>query len=145
MFRRGINPYSVSDKATFVNVDKKLTLYVRADAGMLVNNLRKANEKLVKITDESSECEKVNAARFFARAVFGVSCSDEEDCAKQGIEEMAKFFAQIGMPSSLREFGIGKESIEGLSLLCTQNGTRLIKSYIPLGTKEISEIFESCY
>ena len=37
------------------------------------------------------------------------------------------------------------ESIEGLSLLCTQNGTRLIKSYIPLGTKEISEIFESCY
>ena len=90
---------------------------------------------------------KLNVPRFaqFARAVFGVSCSNEEDCAKQGIEEMAKFFAQIGMPSSLREFGIGKESIEGLSLLCTQNGTRLIKSYIPLGTKEISEIFESCY
>ena len=76
MFRRGINPYSVSDKATFVNVDKKLTLYVRADAGMLVNNLRKANEKLVKITDETSECEKVNAARFFARAVFGEEQGD---------------------------------------------------------------------
>ena len=31
LFKKEINPYSVSDKATFRNVDKTRTLYVRSD------------------------------------------------------------------------------------------------------------------
>ena len=71
MFRREINPYSVSDKAVFRNVDKTLALYVRSDAASLVNRLKLAQDKLKEITDKSEECERVNAARFFAQSIFG--------------------------------------------------------------------------
>ena len=72
-----INPYSVSDKVTFRNVDKTLTLYVRGDAASFVVGLKKAQDKLKEITDESDECERVNAARFFARTLFGEEQGDK--------------------------------------------------------------------
>ena len=71
MRTKEINPYPVSDKVTFRNVDKTLTLYVRSDAASLVVNLRQAQEKLKEMNDETDECERVNSARFFAKAVFG--------------------------------------------------------------------------
>ena len=71
MFRKEINPYTVSDKVTFRNVDKTLTLLVRGDAATFVSGLKKAQEKLKEITDESDECERVNCARFFAQTLFG--------------------------------------------------------------------------
>ena len=72
-----INPYSVSDKVTFRTVDKTLTLYVRGDAASFVVGLKKAQDKLKEITDESDECERVNAARFFARTLFGEEQGDK--------------------------------------------------------------------
>lgn len=77
MFKKEINPYSVSDKAVFRNVDKTLVLYVRSDAASLVVNLKQAQEKLKGISDDSDECERVNAARYFARAVFGDEQGDQ--------------------------------------------------------------------
>lgn len=77
MFKKEINPYSVSDKVTFRNVDKTLTLYVRGDAASFVVGLKKAQDKLKEITDESDECERVNAARFFARTLFGEEQGDK--------------------------------------------------------------------
>ena len=76
LFRHEINPYSVSDKVTFRNVDKTLTLYVRGDAANFVIGLKKAQEKLREITGESDECEQVNCARFFARTLFGEEQGD---------------------------------------------------------------------
>ena len=76
MFKKEINPYSVSDKAVFRNVDKTITLFVRTDATSLVVRLKQAQEKLKEITDESDECERMNAARFFARSVFGEEDGD---------------------------------------------------------------------
>lgn len=70
-FKREITPYTVEDKAVFRNVDKTLTLYVRADAAGLVVRLKNGQEKLKNISDDSEECERVNAARFFARSIFG--------------------------------------------------------------------------
>ena len=69
--KREVNPYSVTDKAVFRNVDKTLTLYVRDDASVLVTNLKKANERCSKLTDASSEGEKLDAARQLAAAIFG--------------------------------------------------------------------------
>lgn len=77
MFRKEINPYSVTDKVTFRNVDKTLTLYVRGDAASFVVGLKKAQEKLKEINDESDECERVNSARFFARTLFGEEQGDK--------------------------------------------------------------------
>ena len=74
--KREINPYSVSDKVTFRNVDKTLTLFVRTDAASLVYGLKQAQDKLKELTDESDECERMNAARFFARAIFGEEQGD---------------------------------------------------------------------
>ena len=71
LFRKEINPYSVTDKAIFRNGDKTLTLYVKADAMNLVLNLKKAQDKLSPITDESTDEEKTEAARMFARSIFG--------------------------------------------------------------------------
>lgn len=75
--KREINPYSVSDKVTFRNVDKTLTLYVRDNATNLVVNLKRAQENLSELTDNSDECQRVNASRFFAKAVFGEEQADK--------------------------------------------------------------------
>ena len=77
MFRKEINPYSVSDKVTFRNVDKTITLYVRGAAASFVVGLKKAQEKLIELNEESDECERVNVARFFARTLFGEDQGDK--------------------------------------------------------------------
>lgn len=71
MFKNEINPYSVTDKVVFRNVDKTLSLTVRADAGRLVAGLKKANAAIAELNEESSECQQWNAAREFATVVFG--------------------------------------------------------------------------
>lgn len=76
-FRKEINPYSVSDKVTFRNVDKTLTLYVRSSATALVVGLKQAQDKLQELDDQSDECQRMNAARFFAKSIF-----DEEQADK---------------------------------------------------------------
>jgi hypothetical protein len=52
-------------------------LYVRGDAASFVVGLKKAQEKLTEITDDSDECERVNTARFFARTLFGEEQGDQ--------------------------------------------------------------------
>ena len=77
MFKKEINPFAVSDKVTFRNVDKTLTLTVRTGVSPIVIGLKQAQEKLKALTDESDECEKVNAARFFAKVIFGETQADQ--------------------------------------------------------------------
>ena len=90
---------------------------------------------------------KHNVPRFaqFARNVWGVEENDDILAAQKGIDAMAEYFASIGMPSKLSEFGIEKGKEDRLADLCTNGKTRTIKNYIPLGYKEVKEIFESCY
>lgn len=90
---------------------------------------------------------KYNVPRFaqFARNVWGVTESNDTLAAQKGIDAMAEYFASIGMPSRLSEFGIEKGKEDRLADLCTNGKTRSIKNYIPLGYKEVKEIFESCY
>ncbi len=90
---------------------------------------------------------KHNIPRFatFARNIFGVTLQDDEAAAKEGIEKMAQFFAELGMPTTLSELGVKKEELHELALLCTYGDTRTVKSYIPLSTKEIEEIFKLCF
>ena len=77
MFKKKINPYSISDKVTFRNVDKTLTLYVRSNATAMVVNLKQSQDKLKELNDDADECERMNAARFFARSVFGEEQGDK--------------------------------------------------------------------
>ena len=77
LFKKEINPYSVSDKVTFRNVDKTLTLYVRSNAAALVAGLKQSQDKLKELTEHSDECQRVNVARFFARSIFGEEQGDQ--------------------------------------------------------------------
>lgn len=72
MFHRNeISPYSVTDKIIFRNVDDTLQLIVRADAASLVMGLKKVNERLSQMTDETPEEERLSTALFFAQTLFG--------------------------------------------------------------------------
>lgn len=72
MFHRNeISPYSVTDKIVFRNVDDTLQLIVRADAASLVVGLKKVNERLSQMTDETPEEERLSTALFFAQTLFG--------------------------------------------------------------------------
>ncbi len=82
----------------------------------------------------------------FARGVFGIREEHDDIAGIMGIEKIKDFFFNtLKLPSKLSDFGIGKENVNRLANACTLNGTRTIKSYIPLGNKEITEIFEMCY
>ena len=71
--RNVINPYSVTDKIAFRNVDDTLKLVVRADAASLVTGLKKVNERLSQMTDETPEEERLSVALFFAETLFGTT------------------------------------------------------------------------
>ena len=90
---------------------------------------------------------KKNVKRFaqFARNVFGVVELDDVLASQKGIDKMSEYFKSLGMPLTIREFSVSKESLDKLADLCTNGKTRIIKSYIPLGYSEVKEIFESCY
>ena len=90
---------------------------------------------------------KYNVERFskFARNVWGVVEGDDLSASEKGIEAMSKYFKELGMPTTLKEFGIEQGKEGRLAELCTFNKTRVIENYIPLGYEEIKEIFESCY
>lgn len=87
-----------------------------------------------------------NIPRFaqFARNVWAVNEVDDKKAAEFGIESMTEFFKSIGMPSTLREFGINLDAIDKLTNLCTFNNTRTVDSVIKLGSKEIKDIFKLC-
>lgn len=90
---------------------------------------------------------KENIPRFaqFARNVWGVTESDDTKAAISGIEKMSDFFAEIGMPTKLRDFGISNKSFERMAWLCTFGKTRTIKTFVELDCDKITEIFKLCY
>lgn len=77
MFRKEFDPYSVSDIVTFRNVDKTLTLYVRSSGSILVAGLKTAQAKLKELDESADECQQINAARFFAKTIFGEEQADK--------------------------------------------------------------------
>ncbi len=87
-----------------------------------------------------------NIKRFaqFARRVWDCTDTDDEACAKCGIEKMAEYFVSIGMPSKLSEFGIDESCVDRLAELCTFGKQRTVKTYIDLDYDKIKEIFKSC-
>ncbi len=80
----------------------------------------------------------------FARRVWDIVEEDDERASILGIEAMSEFFAEIGMPTRLRDFGIPEDCADRLATLCTFEKTREVMTYIPLDYDKIAEIFKSC-
>ena len=89
---------------------------------------------------------KLKPERFsqFARCVWDVEENDDLKASLMGIEKMEEFFRFIGMPLTLSELDVPKESLERLADLCTFGRTRTIKSYTELDYDKILKIFKSC-
>lgn len=77
-----VNPFPVSDKVIFRNVDETLTLTVRADASQLVTGIRRIQLRLESMNEDTPEKERIDLARLFATTIFG---------EKQG-EELCRFY-----------------------------------------------------
>lgn len=66
-----------------------------------------------------------------------------ERTALGGIEAMVRYFKRIGMPTTMRELGIDPSEFRTLAEMTTDCDRKPIPSYIPLGVKEIVEIYKS--
>lgn len=80
----------------------------------------------------------------FAENVWKIEKGDMEDqqFAKAGVEALADFIKEIGLPTTLRELGL--ESQEGLKEIA--DSCNLVQgSYKKMTHKEILEIFKECF
>lgn len=89
---------------------------------------------------------KYDIRRFsqLAVRVWGVPMDFEhpEAVALAGIEAMKEYFRSLGMPVTMQDLDIGPEDYEAMAEMITANGTFEVPSYLPLGKKEIMEIFK---
>lgn len=78
----------------------------------------------------------------YARRVWGCESSDPMEAARFGIEATERYFAEIGMPTRLKDLGVGSDKFEEMAEKCTLWGARKLPGYVVLDKKEIIDIFE---
>ncbi|MGI6466355.1 MAG: iron-containing alcohol dehydrogenase [Sphaerochaetaceae bacterium] len=85
----------------------------------------------------------VNRFARFANKVWKVELdlNNLKWTAKEGIKAMKNYFKEIGMPTTMGELGVKRADYATLAKMTTSGGTREVRSYIPLGEKEIIDIF----
>ncbi len=79
----------------------------------------------------------------YATRVWDIEMNFEhpERTALQGIEATERFFQSIGMPVRLSELDVDDAKLDEMAEKCTFFGKRVLKDYIPLGKKEIMDIY----
>ncbi|MCD8107213.1 MAG: iron-containing alcohol dehydrogenase [Oscillospiraceae bacterium] len=80
----------------------------------------------------------------FAEVVWGISSEDktEEELAKSGIEALASFIREIGLPTTLRELGVNEDTdLKAIADSCNC----VAGAYKKMTHEEILEIFKECY
>ena len=79
-----------------------------------------------------------------ARTLFNVCEQDDEKASIIGIASMREFFRSIGMPTTLKEAGLGRDDIPSLAALATGNNTRMIGCcHQSLGQEDVERILAS--
>ena len=82
----------------------------------------------------------------FAERVWGLdpkNYADRAELARAGIEALADFIKEMGLPTTLRELGFGDEDLAMLPEIaasCSISGG----AFRPLATEEILQIYEEC-
>ncbi|MBR3641144.1 MAG: iron-containing alcohol dehydrogenase, partial [Oscillibacter sp.] len=81
--------------------------------------------------------------RRYAEKVWGVTADDAETAAREGISRTVAYFASIGMPTSLHDFGAEPTDADfrALALDATMNDTVKLTRIRPLGAAEVEAIF----
>ena len=82
----------------------------------------------------------------YAQRIWGIAPDFEHPArsVRAGIEATRAYFAELGMPKTLRELGLREEDIAVMSGKCTDNGAKILPAILPLGRAETEEIFRMC-
>lgn len=90
-------------------------------------------------------CERT-VARFamYAANVWGVTERDPYAAARAGIDKTAEFFRACGLPSTLKEVGVGPEKFGEMAAEAVRVSGISSRSYYPLSADDIVKIFETC-
>lgn len=80
----------------------------------------------------------------YASRIWGVPAGDLEKMALEGIARTRAYFAELGMPQSLRETGLREEDIETMANLVTADGRNEIAALKPLAKADVMEIYRLC-
>ena len=90
---------------------------------------------------------KANIDRWYqyANRIWDLFNDDKETAILLAIDKQEEFYRDIGMPISLKELGVKESDLETLALMTSQNKTRTIPGYKPLGYQEILDIFTLAY
>ena len=88
---------------------------------------------------------KDGAVKFarFAEKVFDIPAAGKttEELAREGVEALAAFIKEIGMPTRLRDLGVDRELLKPVAAGCVASPG----SYRQLPAEEILQIFEEAY
>lgn len=75
------------------------------------------------------------------RYLFNICEQNDEKASIMCVAHMKEFFSSIGMPTSLKEVGLGKDDIPPLAALATGNNTRMIGCcHQSLGQEDVEAI-----
>ena len=86
---------------------------------------------------------KRHAARFarLAEVLWDIREGSDEEKALAGIRAFEAYFREIGMPTRMRELGIGEEAFRPMAEKCTANGTKILSAIEDYDTDKIVEVF----
>ncbi len=90
---------------------------------------------------------KANIDRWvqYADKIWDVKGDDADKVINEAIDKQEQFYKDINMPIGLKELGVKESDLEKLALMTSQNKTRVIPGYKPLGYEEILDIFTLAY
>ncbi len=79
----------------------------------------------------------------FAQRVWGIHRSGRDDLAlaQAGIDALAAFIREIGLPTTLKQLGAKWEQLQQIAASCPISQG----SYRPMTSEEMLEIFQACY
>lgn len=83
----------------------------------------------------------------YASRVWDVTvCPEQEEQAVlEAIRMQEQYYREIGMPTSLRELGVGESDLEALALACSRNRTRVLDGDRKLGYDDMLAIYRMAY
>ncbi|MDO5112278.1 MAG: iron-containing alcohol dehydrogenase [Clostridia bacterium] len=89
---------------------------------------------------------EADVARFakYAANIWGCEAADAQTLARMGIECARGYFKEIGMPSTLRELGLGEKDIEKMADMATKGGKKPIAALKPITKEDAINIYRLC-
>lgn len=81
----------------------------------------------------------------FSEVVMEINEDDTELKINMAIDNLKKFYHEIGMPTSFREIGLDKNDLKKIANVATNNGTKVISSFVKIELKEVLEILELAF